>query len=447
MQTLRKGTKLGKYRLDRRLGSGSFATVWKARDLVENRHVALKIVDAQVEEEFGRQGIEREARVASRLEHPNIVALRNADWIDGRFVLATDLAERSLASYPGPRRSPRIALQVIRDVAAGLAHAHSRRVLHLDLKPENIMIFSDRRAAIGDFGTSRFARGATRTYLDAGTLGYMAPEQAYGRARLASDVFSLGLIAYELLAGNLLSWPFSWPPEGYGRFAKRVPEPLRGVIKKAAAFRPRQRYPDGIAAHRAIEAAVRKVGRESPRPAPRRKQRKTAPKSPLALSAELFRRRYGAALGMRYRCFHCRGPIAESMRHCPWCGSGEHSFREVTSFPLVCPECERGVRPEWRACPWCYPGRFSANGRIPPHDPRAVRRCSRRGCEGELRLFMRYCPLCKQKTRRLWSHQELPDRCPRCRWPVSREFWRHCPWCGRREPKAGTFVRRKSRQA
>jgi hypothetical protein len=144
---------------------------------------------------------------------------------------------------------------------------------------------------------------------------------------------------------------------------------------------------------------------------------------------------------MKYRCHHCNGPLAEAMMHCPWCGRGDHSFRPVTSYPLVCPECERGVMAEWTACPWCYPGRFAGTGRPPRHDPRAVRGCSRRRCPGQLRPFMRYCPLCKGKPRRPWSRPDLPDRCPRCRWPVSREYWRYCPWCGRREPRAGTFVR------
>jgi len=442
--SFRKGSKLGKYRLDRRLGSGSFATVWKARDTVLNRFVALKIVDPLVEEECGRIAIEREARIGARLSHANIVSVRNADWIDGRFVLATDLAERSLADYPGARRSPRIALRVIRDVAAGLAHAHSRRVLHLDIKPENILIFPDGRAAIADFGTSRLARRETRTFIEAGTLGYMAPEQAYGRARLTSDVFSLGLIAYELLTGKLLSWPFTWPPQRHARFVERVPPPLLPVLRRAAAFQPRRRYADAIDLHRAMEAAFLKTERSAPRNGSRRRARieKKVPPA-LAVAAETFRKRHGAALGMRYRCFHCDGPIAESMSHCPWCGTPDNSFREVTSLPLVCPECERGVRPEWKACPWCYPGRFVGNGKTQRVDPAADRKCSRRGCEGRLRPFMRYCPLCKTRTRRLWSHAELADRCPKCRWPVSRDYWHYCPWCGRHERAAGTFVRRR----
>ena len=437
--SLRKGARLGKYSLERRLGRGAFATVWKARDTVERREVALKIAHSEVVEEYGRTALEHEARVASRLSHPGVVGVRNADWTDGYFVIASELAEKNLASYPGARRSARIALNVIREVAAGLAYAHARHVLHRDVKPENILIFADGRAALCDFGVSRFAKGASQTYTEAGTLGYMAPEQAYGRPRLSSDVFSLGLIAYEILTGTLLTWPFDWPQGDYRRFLHKVPEPVRPVLKKATAFEPQRRYPDADALHEALEAAFHRAELSVPRRTRRRRRGKPA-LSPLAVEAELFRRRHGAALGMRFDCFRCNGPIAEAMKFCPWCGSGDNSFREVTSYALVCPECERGVRPEWTACPWCYSGRLAGNGRAPRPDPAAVRSCSRRGCAGELRPFMRYCPLCKQKSRRVWSHPELPQRCPRCRWPVSRASWRFCPWCGRREPKAGTFA-------
>ncbi|MFV1979310.1 MAG: hypothetical protein ACC649_08150, partial [Myxococcota bacterium] len=113
---------------------------------------------------------------------------------------------------------------------------------------------------------------------------------------------------------------------------------------------------------------------------------------------------------------------------------------DVTRFPLVCGDCERGVRPEWDACPWCYPGRFEGNGKAPPEDSKATRTCAARDCDGQLRPFMRYCPLCKRKVKRVWSHLALPDRCPRCRWPTSCAFMRFCPWCGRREPRAGSFM-------
>jgi hypothetical protein len=298
------------------------------------------------------------------------------------------------------------------------------------VKPENVMIFADRRAALGDFGVSRFAPGTTIAITDAGTFGYVAPEQAYGRPRLSSDVFSLGLIAYELLAGVLPTWPFEWPPDGYKRFCARVPEPVRPVLRKAAAFDPKQRYANAVEFHRALERAFAKV--EMPRPA-RRKRRPPPVLSPLAAQAESFRKRSGGALELRFRCHRCNGPIAETMRVCPWCGFDDNSFRELTRYPLVCPQCERGVKPEWTECPWCYAGHLEGNGRAPRPDPRAERKCAARGCPGELRSFMRYCPMCKRKPGRPWSHPHLPDRCPGCRGPVSQGFFHFCPWCGRKQ--------------
>jgi RNA polymerase subunit RPABC4/transcription elongation factor Spt4 len=437
---LRRGSRLGKYRLERPLGQGAFASVWRARDTVENRSVALKVVDSAQALEWGRDAIAHEARIATRLSHPNIVAVRNADWIDGHFVLATDLAERSLADYAGAKRSGAVALRVLRDVAAGLAHAHAQGILHRDVKPENVLIFADKHAALADFGVSRFAPAATATVTDAGTFGYVAPEQAYGRPRLASDVFSLGIIACELLAGRVPTWPFEWPPAGHKRFLERVPAPLRPVLRKAAAFDPRRRWPDAVAFHRALERAFTQL--EQRRAKKRRRRAEPAVLSPLALQAESFRRRFGPGLELRYRCHRCDGPIAEAMRACPWCGSTDNSFREITRYPLVCPSCERGVRAEWTECPWCHAGHFAGNGRPPRPDPSAERRCAARGCPGELRRFMRYCPVCKRKPGRPWSHPNLPDRCSRCRGPVSHGFFRFCPWCGRRGRGERLFGRR-----
>jgi len=440
---LRRGSLLGKYRLESRIGSGSFADVWKATDLVERRPVALKVAHAGVVAEWGRAEVEHEARIAARLQHPNIVGARNADWIDGRFVMAADLATTHLDAYPKARRSAKVALGVIRDVAAGLAHAHRKRILHRDVKPENILILPDGRAALCDFGVSRFAKSSTATYTEAGTLGFIAPEQAYGKPSMSSDVFSLGLIAYELLTGVRPGWPFEWPPEGYARFRFKAPEPVRKVLRKAMEFQPRRRYPDAVVFHEALEAAFRRVEADAAPPRPRRRRRKREAPSPLAIQAQLFGRAHGRTLGMRYQCRQCSGPIAEAMRHCPWCGAAEQSFLDVSSYPMVCPECERGVRPEWSYCPWCYKGRFQSNGRRLRPDSKAVRHCARRGCAGELQVFMRYCPVCKRKPGRPWSHPDLPDRCARCRWPVSKSSWHFCPWCGRRQPEAGSYSPRR----
>jgi hypothetical protein len=433
---LRRGTRLGKYRVERSIGKGAFSEVFAARDTVEGRRVALKVAFDWVVREFGRAEMEVEARIACSLSHPNVVATRNADWIEGKFVIASELARTHVYDYPRAWRSGAVALRIVRDVAAGLAHAHQRKLMHRDLKPENVLVFRDGHAAITDFGVSRFVRPAeSRSYTDAGTMGYMAPEQAYGKPTLASDVFSLGVIGYELLTGKLLKWPFSWPPERFDRFRAKVPEPLRPVLQKACAFDPADRYPSAVELHEALEAAFRRV-EASRMPAPRRRRRRRSnalPATPLAAGRELFRKRHGRALGMSYTCRRCAGAIAEAMSVCPWCGSKDNSFKEVTAAPLVCGHCERGVLPEWTACPWCFAGRFEGNGRPPRADPRAVRHCKKRGCPGQLRLFMRYCPLCKTKPGRPWRHEALPDRCPRCSGPTSRAFFRFCAWCGRRQ--------------
>ncbi|MBW2400283.1 MAG: serine/threonine protein kinase [Deltaproteobacteria bacterium] len=282
-KTLRRGTRLGKYRLERLIDRGSFAQVWKARDMVEARVVALKVTHSDVVDDWGRKEIEKEARIVSRLDHPNIVAIRNADWIEGRFVIASDLAIANLSKYPRARRSGSVALGIVRDVTAGLAYAHERRLMHRDVKPENILIFADGRAAITDFGASRFAKGVTRAYnTETGTLGYMAPEQAYGRVRFASDVFSLGLIAYEVVTGILPMWPFEWPPERFDLFDVKVPQPLQTVLRKAAQFDPKRRYKDAVELHLALEAAFARTEKPAKR---KRRRLQPAVRSPLEVHA------------------------------------------------------------------------------------------------------------------------------------------------------------------
>ena len=415
---LRRRAKLGKYTLEKRLGEGAYAQVWRARDVVEGHVVALKIVLPDGIEDMGRDRVVREARVASHLEHPNVLPVLNADWIDDYFVLATRLCRHSLAEHQPARRSPTKALAILRDVAAGLAHAHERGVLHRDVKPENVLIDEDGTAFVSDFGFARWQEDKTLT--QCGTLGYMAPEQAYGKATPGSDVFSWGLVAYEILAGVLPTWPFEWPLVKSERFTARVPKPFRPVIRTAVSFDPRERYPDAMQLLDAFDEADR-ANREA-------KRKNDLPPARQVL-AETFATHHGARLRMRFACRRCGGAIAEAMRHCPWCSTTDHSFREVSGFPLFCPTCERGVRAEWSACGWCGT-RLKADGRKIPKDPRAVRGCTKRECEGELRPFMRACPSCGTRERRPWRATGLPDRCRRCEGPTNDDYFANCPWCG-----------------
>jgi serine/threonine protein kinase len=428
MKQIRRGTRLGKYRLERRLGEGASAEVWLGHDTVQRRKVAIKIIFPSTVETFGRAAIEHEARVAARLDHPNIVAVRNADWHGGFFLIVTDPALRSLEGYGSPKRSPKVALEVIRDVARGLAYAHQKKILHRDVKPANILIFPDREAKLSDFGTARFAPAGSRLQTEVGTQAYMAPEHAYGRPRYASDVFSLGLTAYELLTGTLPTWPFEWPFGGHHRFEGRVSEPIQRVLRRALAVDASRRWTDAVEFCEAFERSLETLA-VSPKPRSTRKRIKTT--SPFEHETRWFKRSHGEALRLEFLCHSCEGPIAESMQACPWCGTDRNSFREVTRYPLICPECERGVRPEWGACPWCFAGRFEGNGKDSPVDSQAERTCRKPSCDGQLRRFMRYCPECKTKVERPWRVEGVTP-CTRCRWPTS-DRWRFCPWCTRRQ--------------
>ena len=417
-KALRRRARLGKYVLEKRLGEGAYAQVWKARDKVEGHIVALKLVAPSAVDELGAERVVREARLTAHLEHPRVLPVLNADWLDGYFAMATRLCKHSLDEHPPAQRSPKQAIRLLRDVAEGLAHAHALGVLHRDIKPQNILIDDENRAVISDFGFARWQDDKTLT--QCGTLGYLAPEQAYGKAMPASDVFSWGLVAYELMAGALPTWPFEWPLVKHDRFERRVPKPFRPVIRKAVAFHPRERYPDAGALRDALDEAAR---------ATEEGRRKDSLPPARSVLAETFAEHYGGSLRMRYACRRCGGALSEPMRHCPWCGVSDHSFRAVSGFPLFCPTCERGVRPEWSACGWCGT-RLESNGRKAPADPRAARRCSKRGCEGELRRFMRNCPLCGKRETRPWRARGLSDRCQRCEGPINADYFMHCPWCG-----------------
>lgn len=437
---LRVGARLGKYRLERKLGEGGSAVVWQARDTVEGRRVAIKVVLDSVIEEWGRAAVEGEARVAAQLDHPRIAGIRNADWIGDHFVMVTDLARKSLDEYPGARRSSELALSILADIAEGLAYAHERGLLHRDIKPANIFLYEGRRAKLGDFGTARLAPAATRVLTEVGTFGYIAPEQAYGRPRFSSDVFSLALTAYELFAGALPGWPFEWPLEGAPRFEARCPEHVQPILRRALALDLRKRWADGVEFHEALTKAIARGKSASARArksngAGARTTRKTAPPpDPFVLETEWFRKKFGRALQADYACHACDGPISESMGHCPWCGTTRNSFAEVTRFPLVCPSCERGVRPEWKACPTCSRGRFEGNGRAIPTSSQTERTCRKPGCGAPIDRFMRYCPACKQKVVRPWKVEGL-EPCDRCRWPMATR-WRFCGWCGKKNSSA-----------
>jgi hypothetical protein len=202
---------LDRYRLERRLGAGGFGVVWLAFDEKLEREVAVKVIQREGDEPVPQRAA-REARVAARLNHPGIVALYELASDDEAVYLVSELVPgRTLAELI------RVGAVSDRDVARigsalcdALAHAHQRKVIHRDVKPQNVIVVAEPAAGAGfaklaDFGVAHLASGdpLTRTGDVVGTLAYMAPEQAEGeRVTSAADVYSLALTLYEAWTGD-----------------------------------------------------------------------------------------------------------------------------------------------------------------------------------------------------------------------------------------------------
>src|SRR6267143_433279 len=246
-----------RYAIDRELGRGGMATVYLAEDLRHHRQVAVKVLRPELAAALGGSRFLREIEIAARLTHPHILPLHDSGEAGGflyyvmPFVEGESLRDRL-------KREPQLhveeAVRIAREVATALSHAHSQDVVHRDIKPENILL-SGGEAVVADFGIARaiVAAGAetlTDTGLAVGTPGYMSPEQATGAMQLdgRSDVYSLGCVLYEMLAGHP---PFlgTTAQEVLARHSLDAVPPLRTI---------RPELPE------AVEHAVRKALAKSP---------------------------------------------------------------------------------------------------------------------------------------------------------------------------------------
>ena len=202
---------LDRYRLERRIGAGGFGVVWLAFDEKLEREVAVKVVQFEGNDPVSERAV-REARVAARLNHPGIVALYElgaddeAVYLVSELVPGRTLAELTRAGAVSDRDVARIGAAL----CDALAHAHQRKVIHRDVKPQNVLVVDEPAAGAGfaklaDFGVAHLSSGdpLTRTGDVVGTLAYMAPEQAEGeRVTAAADVYSLALTLYEAWTGT-----------------------------------------------------------------------------------------------------------------------------------------------------------------------------------------------------------------------------------------------------
>jgi serine/threonine-protein kinase len=423
---LRARQKLGKYRILGRIASGPLADVYRAHDTIQNIKVALKV--PKQDEHTGRDEILHEVRVATKLRHPNILSVLNASYIDDHFVIAMELGEESLADRIERRTSTASKLDLAGQALAALAHAHDHKIIHCDIKPENFILFPGNQLKLADFG---FAKRCVRTLKasGSGTIDYIAPEQAMGRPKFQSDVFSIGLVLYRLFSGKLPEWPFEWPLIGYDKLQARVRPELIGLLRRAIQLDPAKRFRDAVVMHAEFERLHSHARKQKRPPARNGAKRGTSWRQ---LQWRECQRKFKAQLDTRHQCRRCEGPVAESMQACPWCGFDNPSRGAETRMPAHCPRCERGVKNDWNYCAWCYgPGFVEETTRRYP-DKRYTSKCTNPRCGGPLMPFMRYCPHCRKKIRRPWKLKGSRHSCTACGWGIAREFWNYCAWC--REP-------------
>ena len=262
------GREIGSYRIESQVGEGGMGVVYKALDTRLNRPVAVKLLSDNLADAAARRRFQREAQTASSLNHPHILTVYDAGELDGRQYLVTEYIDGGTLSEwsKSGKRTWREIVELSTGVADGLATAHEAKILHRDIKLANVLVMKSGYAKLADFGLAKLVEelptlseaktltdapaGRTQEGVIVGTVAYMSPEQAQGKIIDArSDIFSFGVVLYELLA---LRRPF----EGSSNFetlqkvineappplGEQVPVPLRALVEKALKKDPEKRY-------------------------------------------------------------------------------------------------------------------------------------------------------------------------------------------------------------
>jgi serine/threonine-protein kinase len=271
----------GSYALERELGRGGMATVYLARDLRYDRPVALKVLHPELGQTLGPERFQREIRLAARLQHPHILTVLDSGqtalpdgpprlwftmpYVDGETLRARLRRERQLPVED--------ALRISREAAQALQYAHDAGVIHRDIKPENLLLTRDGNTLVADFGIARAIEAGsddaklTETGLVVGTPAYMSPEQASGDKGLdaRTDVYSLGAVLYEMLAGEtpftgataqaLIVKRLTEPPPSVRSVRPNVPEAVDQAIRRALAPIAADRFATAAQLAQALQAA------------------------------------------------------------------------------------------------------------------------------------------------------------------------------------------------
>ncbi|HVB24558.1 MAG TPA: FxSxx-COOH system tetratricopeptide repeat protein [Ktedonobacteraceae bacterium] len=253
----RVGQRFGNYRLLRLLGEGGFAEVYLGEHAFLGTQAAIKVLQMRLAQELLKDFLQ-EARTLAHLEHPHIVRVLDFGLEEGVPFLVLHYAPNGSLRQLHPRGSRLILPNIVRytrEIVAALSYIHEQKLIHRDVKPENMLVGRNNELLLGDFGVAVFSRNARdpRLHEASGTLAYMAPEQLCGEACTASDQYALAVVVYEWLCG---SCPFSGtsaeivqhhlhtPPPSLCEKAPDVPEAVEQVVLKALAKDPQQRFAD-----------------------------------------------------------------------------------------------------------------------------------------------------------------------------------------------------------
>ena len=269
-----KGQKINdRYEIIRSIGEGGMANVYLGYDTILDRNVAIKILrgDLSSDEKFVRR-FQREALSASSLAHPNIVEMYDVGEDDGVYYIVMEYVEgKTLKQLLKKRGSLTLseAIDIMLQLTDGMAHAHDSYIIHRDLKPQNIMIKDDGQIKITDFGIAMAlnATQLTQTNSVMGSVHYLPPEQASGKgSTIKSDIYSMGIIFYELLTGSL---PFKGdnaveialkhmrdPLPSVREDNPAIPQSIENIILKATAKNPKNRYDDARQMHEDLLTAL-----------------------------------------------------------------------------------------------------------------------------------------------------------------------------------------------
>jgi serine/threonine protein kinase len=307
------GQTVGKYQILSNLGSGGFGTVFLAKDVWIDKKVAIKVPHRQ----SGDEGeLLQEPRLLAALDHQNIVGIVTAERVDGVFFIVMEYVKgESLEAVLDREKAlamPR-AINYVVQILRGVEHAHEATILHRDLRPANVLISESGAVKVADFGTSRFLEKSHATTV-IGSPPYMAPEQFQGRAVLASDIYSVGVIFYQMLTGML---PYFSPnPAQIERMVaqgrctppklrnSQVPREISDIVMKAISADLGGRY------QRASElledlATAGDIDHK-------------------ATELDDIRKRLKAReVPKKGFCWHCRKPLHARSDTCPFCGEAQ----------------------------------------------------------------------------------------------------------------------------